>query len=141
MVWPRRGKRSPQKRGLEEGYRSGLEVGVADQLNELGAEFTFEEQRLKFVQPEKARTYKPDFIIQTESGKELIVETKGRFTAADRAKHLWVREQNPGRDIRFVFDRSKDRIAKGSKTTYASWCHTNGFLFADKLIPEDWLDE
>lgn len=59
----------------------------------------------------------------------------------DRDKHLWVRKQNPRKDIRFVFGNSKNKIAKGSNTTYASWCKKNGFLYADKRIPWGWLIE
>ena len=36
----------------------------------------------------------------------IIIETKGRFTAADRRKHLLVRKQHPHLDIRFVFENS-----------------------------------
>ena len=71
----------------------------------------------------------------------MIVETKGIFEVADRQKHLLVKQQHPGLDIRFVFSRSKSPIRKGSPTTYANWCVKNGFLFADKLIPQDWIDE
>ena len=71
----------------------------------------------------------------------LIVECKGRFTSEDRRKMRLVKEQHPDLDIRFVFSRSSSKINKGSKTTYADWCHKYGFPFADKLIPEIWLGE
>ena len=80
--------------------------------------------------------YIPDFIIG-----DLIVECKGRFTSEDRRKMRLVKEQHPDLDIRFVFSRSSSKINKGSKTTYADWCHKYGFPFADKLIPEIWLGE
>lgn len=69
----------------------------------------------------------------------LIVETKGRFTAADRKKHLLIKEQHPDLDIRFLFQRSASRLSKKSKTTYADWCRKHGFQFADKVVPEEWL--
>ena len=54
-------------------------------------------------------------------------------------KHLLVKEQQPNLDIRFVFGNSKNKIYKGSKTSYADWCNKNGFMFADKIIPNEWV--
>ena len=71
----------------------------------------------------------------------IIVESKGRFVTADRKKHLLIKKQHPTLDIRFVFSNSKAKINKGSKTTYGDWCDKHGFLYADKLIPEEWLYE
>lgn len=31
------------------------------------------------------------------------------------------------------------KISKGSKTSYADFCNKNGFLYADKEIPDEWL--
>ena len=59
------------------------------------------------------RTYTPDF----ELPNGIIIESKGRFVAADRKKHLLVQKQHPELDIRFVFSNSKAKISKGSKTT------------------------
>ena len=69
----------------------------------------------------------------------IIIESKGRFVPDDRKKHLKVREQNPKLDIRFVFSNSRNKIRKGSKTTYAMWCEKNNFLYADKRIPDEWI--
>lgn len=69
----------------------------------------------------------------------IIIETKGRFVTADRQKHLLIKEQHPNLDIRFLFQNSKARISKSSKTTYADWCRKHGFQFADKVVPEEWL--
>ena len=44
-------------------------------------------------------------------------------------------------DLRFVFNNSKAKLSKKSKTTYADWCNKNGFKFADKLIPDEWFNE
>ena len=83
------------------------------------------------------RTYTPDFLLPNG----IIVETKGRFTAEDRKKHLEIQKQHPTLDIRFVFTNSRSKIRKGSKTSYADWCTKYGFLYADKDVPQDWLDE
>lgn len=122
---------------LAKGYRSGLEVVIQDQLTAAGIPFRYEELKLKYVKPEKAATYTPDF----ELPNGIIVETKGRFTTDDRQKQLLVKQQHPERDIRFVFSNSRTRISKASKTTYADWCIKNNFQFADKRIPEAWLKE
>ena len=56
-------------------------------------------------------------------------------------KHLCIKKQHPNLDIRFVFTSSKAKLRKGSKTSYADWCEKNGFLYADKDVPQEWLDE
>lgn len=95
------------------------------------------DSKIKYIEPAKNRTYTPDFILPNG----IIVETKGRFVTADRQKHLLIKAQHPELDIRFVFSNSKSRISKLSATTYAMWCEKNGYLFADKLIPKEWLKE
>lgn len=135
------GFRTPSKKlvdvGLAEGFRSGLEEKVADQLRSLGVEVRFEELKVKYLKPARTSTYTPDF--QLPNG--VIIETKGRFVTADRQKHILVKAQNPGLDIRFVFSNSNAKISKTSKTTYADWCRKHGFQFADKLIPLGWVKE
>ena len=122
--------------GLKYGYRSGLEEKVAAQLDGLSISYQYEKVKLKYVVNE-TRTYTPDFLIPNG----IIIESKGRFVAADRKKHLLVKQQHPDLDIRFVFSNSKAKISKGSNTSYGDWCDKNGFLYADKLIPEEWLNE
>jgi len=122
--------------GLKYGYRSGLEEKVAAQLDGLSISYQYEKVKLKYVVNE-TRTYTPDFLLPNG----IIIESKGRFVAADRKKHLLVKQQHPDLDIRFVFTNSKAKISKGSKTSYGDWCDKNGFLYADKLIPEGWLNE
>lgn len=123
-------------KGIAAGYRSGLEVTVAKQLESAGVEYTYEAVKTPYIVPQSTHKYTCDFIL-TNSG--IYVETKGRFMAADRKKHLLIKAQHPEIDLRFVFSRPKAPINKGSKTTYADWCEKNGFLYADKTIPEDWL--
>jgi hypothetical protein len=83
------------------------------------------------------RTYTPDFVLQNG----IIIETKGRFMAADRRKHIAIKKQHPKLDIRFVFTNSKAKLSKGAKSSYAEWCIKNGFRYYDRIIPEDWLKE
>ena len=129
---------------ISDGFRSGLEERIAQELLEAGVAFEYEDQVIEYLRPAKIARYTPDFIIAPESsatGKELVIESKGRFLTADRQKHLLVKKQHPEKDIRFVFSRSKERISKKSKTTYADWCEKHGFLYADASIPKSWLKE
>lgn len=130
--------RSTEHAGRVLGFRSGLEEQVSHQLRTQAVAFDYEELKVKYVRPAYGATYTPDFLLRHNG---IIVETKGRFEADDREKHLLVRAQHPDLDIRFVFSRSKTPIRTGSPTTYADWCGTHGFLFADKFIPTAWLSE
>lgn len=122
---------------ISKGYRSGLEERIAQELRDQGVGYTYEQEVIRYVKPERTAKYTPDFVL--ENG--IIIETKGRFLTEDRQKHLLVKKQHPDIDIRFVFSRSKTRISKQSKTTYADWCEKHGFLFADVSIPPEWLKE
>lgn len=99
--------------------------------------FEYEGYKLRYTQPEKPRTYTPDFVLPNG----IIIETKGRFVTADRQKHLFIQACHPGLDIRFVFSNPNARIGKTSKTTYAMWCGRAGFTYAARLVPMPWLDE
>jgi hypothetical protein len=120
--------------GLKYGYRSGLEDRISKQLKALSVPVKYEEFKIKY-QVNEVRTYTPDF----ELPNGIIIESKGRFVVADRKKHLLIQKQHPDLDIRFVFSNSRAKINKGSKTTYGMWCDKHGFLYADKLIPEEWI--
>lgn len=132
-------------------YKSGLECDVVKDLESKGIDFQYEstDSRIYYEVPAKTRFYTPDFFITTKSGKKIIVETKGLWTAEDREKHRLIKLQYPDLDIRFVFTRSKAKIRKGSKTTYADVCEGKArapfkgltWLYADKTIPQEWLDE
>ena len=122
--------------GIKYGYRSGLESKVSAQLNEAGVSFEYETFKIEY-QVNETRKYTPNFRLPNG----IIVETKGRFISDDRKKHLLVQQQHPDHDIRFVFSNSKAKLNKGAKSTYADWCIKHGFLYADKTIPEEWLDE
>jgi hypothetical protein len=132
------GKRKNQvANSLKNGWRSGLEEKIADELAAQKVAFSFESLSIEYIRPAKKCRYTPDFILPNG----IIVETKGRFVTADRQKHLLIKEQHPELDIRFVFNYSKSRISKKSSTTYAMWCEKHGFQYADKSIPANWLKE
>ncbi len=119
---------------LKKGFRSGFEDEVAKDLKKKKIKFTYEKEKIKWVDL-RVRTYTPDFVL----ANGIIIETKGRFVASDRRKHKEIARQFPELDIRFVFQNSRAKLYKGSKSCYADWCKKYNFIFADKLIPEEWL--
>jgi hypothetical protein len=129
--------RPPRSKHLRAAYRSGLEKALAVALAAAGVPIQFETLRVPFEQPAKNRRYTPDFLLPNG----IIIESKGIFAADDRNKHLWVKAQHPALDIRFVFSNAKAKLYKGSPTTYADWAHKNGFLYAHKAIPPEWVAE
>lgn len=138
MTRPRQTSTKTSKEvGVEHGFRSGLEDKVAAELLAQGIKVEYESTVISFVRPSRPSKYTPDFWLPNG----IIIETKGRFLTADRQKHILIKQQHPHLDVRFVFSRSKERISKQSKTTYAMWCEKNGFLYADKSIPKEWLNE
>ena len=118
---------SARRVALKNGYRSGLEHSIALYLLTYKTTFDYESIKIEW-EDLTYRTYTPDFILKNG----IIIETKGRFLATDRRKHI---------DIRFVFTNSKSKLYKGAKTTYAQWCIRHGFRYFDRIIPEDWLKE
>ena len=85
--------------GLKYGFRSGLEEAIADELEKAQITFEYEETKLKYIKPQKAHTYTPDFYLPKQ---KIFIETKGMFTTADRQKMKLVKAQHPDLDIRFI---------------------------------------
>ena len=134
-----------------QSYRSKLEKEIAKELDSLKVKYDYEPKwgKLQYIIPAKTSTYLPDFYITSKSGKTIIIECKGIWVYEDRYKHLLIKKSQPDLDIRFVFSNSKNKIRKGSKTTYADICNGKGrgyfkgvkWKYADKKIPREWLDE
>lgn len=137
MAWLKISESPARKRAKKAGYESDLEYQNALHLTALGVTVVYEpaNQKIHFLQPEKSRTYLPDFVLPNG----ILVECKGQFTLADRQKHVWIKQQHPELDIRFVLQNPNAKIRKGSNTTLAMWCEKHGFAWADKLIPKEWL--
>jgi hypothetical protein len=117
------------------GYRSGLELKISDYLKELKVKFLYEGIKIEW-EDLAYRTYTPDFVLHNG----IIIETKGRFTAADRRKHLAIKKQHPKLDIRFVFTNSKSKLRKGAKSSYAgNW--TGEVDISIIAFPDNTLDD
>jgi len=127
-----------RRRAIANGYRSGLEEDIALQLTLAGVEAEYEPFRIPFTVPETHRHYTPDYVLPNG----IVIESKGRLTSDDRKKHLYLKSQyGTALDLRFVFSNPRSKLLKGSKTTYGDWCTKNGFLFATKEIPDEWIKE
>jgi len=125
-----------RREAIKYGYRSGLEHKISIYLKEKKCQYTYESIKIEW-EDLAYRTYTPDFILYNG----IIIETKGRFLAADRRKHLAIKKQHPKLDIRFVFTNSSSKLSKGAKSSYGEWCIKYGFRYYDRIIPEDWLKE
>jgi hypothetical protein len=131
------------RRGVKEGYRSGLELDIATFLTGGGYSYEYEPQddKVRYLVPAVYKWYLPDFVLPNG----IIIESKGQFSSQDRKKHLLIKASCPEVDIRFVFNNPNTKIGKKSKTTYGMWCEKHGFLYhkfhKDNPVPLEWLNE
>ena len=114
-------------------FRSRFELHLAKGLADNKVKFEYESK--KFLYVPKPRTYTPDFYL-VES--DIYIEAKGHLDKADRVKMALVKQQHKDLDIRFVFMNARNKIYKGSRTTYADWCNKHDFRWAEKSIPVEW---
>ena len=116
-------------------FRSKFEETIGKDLSKRGIEFGYESKLFKYLVEHK---YRPDFIFPTV---RLVVEAKGYFTPADRAKSLSVSPviQDDGWELAFLFQRAANKLHKSSPTTYAGWCEAHNFRWAEGKIPDEWL--
>jgi|TARA_R110000824_G_scaffold12806_4_gene55881 hypothetical protein len=120
----------------KNGFRSGLEEKVAKQIQKANHKLRYEVVKIKWIDF-AIRSYTPDFVL--DNG--IIIEVKGFWSVEDRKKHKELRKQHVNLDIRMVFENSKRKIRKGSKTSYGMWCDKNDILYHDRIVPIPWLQE
>ena len=114
-------------------FRSKLEENIATLLDGLGVSFEYESEKLGYT---IEHTYTPDFVLPNYT----YLEAKGYWDPADRRKILAVKRDNPGIDIRMVFQSPYNTISKRSKTTYAKWCEKHDIPWSSyQNIPIEWL--
>ena len=132
-------------------FRSHFEERIAGELDEANVEYTYEQYQLRYDEPlrknmarcgecgskDLVRTgwYTPDFYLV---GSGIILETKGRFTAADRRKMVNVCAQHPEERIVMLF-MSDNKIHAKSTTRYSDWCMQNGIEYAVGSPHKEWL--
>jgi hypothetical protein len=138
-------KRSRARRAAKAvGLRSGFELSVAEQLDKLGVEYTYESETYPWQEKIARakcgdcggaafapRKYTPDFFLSNG----VVIEAKGRFTVQDRKIALAMREQ--GIEIRYVF-QFDNRLSKKSDTRYSDWCDKYDLWWAVKEVPKEW---
>jgi predicted nuclease of restriction endonuclease-like RecB superfamily len=87
----------------------------------------YEAEKIPYV---IAGHYKPDFIIETPSGK-IYIEAKGYFRPEHKRKMAAVKRQHPEKDIRIVFYRKSKSNER--------WAIKHGFPYSFATIPKEWL--
>ena len=89
----------------------------------------------------ETRKYTPDWVIKRprSNRKLLYIEYKGVLDKDSRKKMLLVKKEHPKLDIRIVFQNASNKIYRGSKTTYGKWADQHGFIWADNVLPKEWL--
>lgn len=126
-------------------YKSSLEEDVAKQLKDYCA--FYEPHYYNYVIPQSGHKYTPDFLVSIDGGIDFYIECKGGgplygLTTETKQKMLLMKEQYPHVDIRFVFSNAKLLTGNGrgkKKVTYGEWAELNGFKYAEKKVPKDWL--
>ena len=133
-------------------YRSKFEKNIADYLDSIGIDYSYEELGLEYFKhvtmgfcPEcectkvkKQGWYTPDFVIGN-----IIIEAKGKFTPRDRTKMIAVKACHPNLDIRILLMRD-NWVTKKKLQRYSDWCDKNGFPYhvsAIGEVPEEWILE
>lgn len=123
-----------RKEAVRLGFRSDFERQVAEWLDGWETYWEYEPYSIEYVV--KPKKYTPDFVLPNG----VIIEAKGRFTGADRVKHLLLKKQHPELDIRLVFQYD-NKLSKNSKVRYSDWCEANGFQYAIREVPKSWVSE
>lgn len=108
--------------------RNKFERELRKELRRAKVTFKYEGSKIPYV---IAGHYTPDFTVSTPTGK-IVIEGKGYFRPEDKRKLIAVKKCNPHLDIRLVF--YKDLLSNGK------WCKKNGFKYAIKHIPKEWLE-
>lgn len=114
--------------------RNKFEQKIWDELTKLKISFKYESQKLQY---KLEKQYVPDFSL--DNG--IIIESKGYFRQADRAKMVAVKKANPQLDIRFVFQKDKPCYGKRSKMMYSDWCKKYSFPYSIGSVPKSWFKQ
>lgn len=131
--------------------RSKFEKRIAQLLHSKGVVYEYEAYEFDYEEPlRKNRSrcgdcggtnlvrmgcYTPDFYLPASG---IFIETKGRFTAADRRKMENVIAGHPDEQFVMLFMRD-NKIHKRSQTTYSKWCEDRGIEWNVMEPKEEWL--
>ncbi len=132
LAWAKKAFNKLKKR-KDSKFRSGLEEQIAKLLDGLGISYEYESEKLSYT---ISHHYTPDFVLPNH----VYLEAKGYWQPSDRRKVLAVIRDNPGIDLRMVFQSPYNKISKKSKTTYAQWCERHDIPWTTwQEIPLEWL--
>ena len=130
-------------------FRSGFERSIRSFLMTNRIPFQYESRKFKLTLPVTNHTctgcgnqhivrrvsYTPDFILLA---KDIVVESKGKFTARDRKIALAMRREYPLEEYKMVFQRD-NWISKTKSQRYSDWCKKHGIDFhIGTDLPKDW---
>ena len=132
---------SRRRHAVARGFRSGLEDTISQQIAEAGLKVLYETDKVQYLWPERNSKYTPDFKLPAKDGGFFYLETKGLWPVEERQKWHLLHEQHPEIDFRLLFSNANAKLYKGSPTTYAAYCEKHGFQYANKTIPQEWLNE
>ena len=105
-------------RGTKTGiFRSKFEARFSEEFG-----LAYEQDSFKYLIPATTHQYTPDWRVSDS----VYIETKGVFTAADRQKLLYIKEQHPEIIVAIVFQ--KDLFLGKRLGTCLSWCVKFGFI-------------
>ena len=138
---PRKVKKKPQYQGRT--FASAAEIKCAKDMQERGILWEYEPMKLKWTPPDK--NYAVDFGVTRADGSVIYIEYKGYLRSEDKVKMIVIKRQHPSIDIRIVFTHPEKPVEgatkrkDGSKLSNAEWATKNGYLYAEKVIPDEWL--
>lgn len=126
-----------------------MEAKIASQLTAANVPFEFEVDKFVYfkrvtsgechkcgtLDVVQKHRYTPDFKV----GPSWYIETKGIFGATDRRKMKLMQEQHPKIVIYLLFERN-NVVSKIKGTRYSDWAKANGFTYAFKEVPTDWIE-
>lgn len=123
--------------------KSKEEVGFAQMCDKLGIPWMYESEKFQWAPP--LRKYTPDFSLDKKTGGKMHIENKGYLRVQDITKMRNVRKQYPDLDIRFVFSRADKPLGPvrkdGTRQTHGGWAKANGYQYAEKFLPAEWMAE
>lgn len=106
--------------------RSKLEDQLTAVINDAGedADSMYEVAKAKYTTPAKDHTYLLDFLLPNG----IALEAKGYLDSKETCdKYVYVRDQNPGMDLRFVFSEPNKLVGRSKVMTNAKWAEKNNF--------------
>ena len=124
-----RNSRTAREYAKQCGMKSMAEVETAALLGD----YEYEPESWEYQY--EVQHYTPDFKVGN-----VYVEVKGKATKETRNKLLAVKRCNPDRIIILRFLKGKNKISKGSKTTYIEWFTKHGFVCFDWNQEKEFLD-